>query len=446
VTVGRPAAEVPPSKDERKLPVALKKIIEMNASFGLKRLPVGFWNYLTLGQHGKHVNAAEVRDWANAGFTVTKGPDFDPKNPQQLKRMKQLLSWAQKHEIKLIVRDPRTGGKELPKALADFRDHPAVFGFHVCDEPFRVSYKGAFQHSRRLKKAAPELHPFINLGPHEPGNEDFLGFPTYADYVTATAEQGQVDFLCYDCYFQMRPGTSGWDLYFANLRLMREGSWRHGIPFWTTLLSVGHFDYRCPNVDDLRWQFHTAICSGSTGVLWFFYYMRNPHSNYRFSPVDENWEKTQTYNDLRWIQNAFHKRYGDLFLRLVPTRVTFYPEPFGGGEVFSPNDLLVKVETEHRGSRLLIGEFADLQGRRYVMVVNNSTTDNAHVILTFRDRKTQVHSWDWEGREEEGPAHPVRGHERRKTGYVVGYWLAPGQELVQRVESDELRKTKIKLD
>ena len=348
-------------------------------------------------------------------------------------------------------------GDPPPEKPTRWLDHPqvaslhsaiyaAVFGFHVCDEPFKASYKGAFEHSRRLKQAAPELHPFINLGPYEPGNEDFLGFPTYADYLDATAEQGQVDFLCYDCYFQMRPGTSGWDLYFANLRLMREGARRHGIPFWTTLLSVGHFDYRCPDHDDLRWQFHTAICSGATGVLWFFYYMRDPHGNCRFSPVDENWEKTHTYYDLRRIQTAFHQRYGDLFLRLAPTRVTFYPEPFGGGEVFTPNELLAKVETEHSASRVLIGEFADLKGRRYLTVVNNSTTDNAHVILTFPDKKTKIYAWNWQGQEEEGPASAVRGDERRKTGYVVGYWLAPGQEVVQRVDSERLRKAKVKLD
>ena len=37
-------------------------------------------------------------------------------------------------------------------------------------------------------------------------------------------------------------------------------------------------------------------------------------------------------------------------------------------------------------------------------------------------------------------------YQARKPGFVVGYWLAPGQELVQRVDSERLRKAKVKLD
>ena len=52
-------------------------------------------------------------------------------------------------------------------------------------------------------------------------------------------------------------------MYFTNLREFEAASRRHGIPYWTTLLSVGHFRYRCPREDDMRWQVSTAAAHGA---------------------------------------------------------------------------------------------------------------------------------------------------------------------------------------
>ena len=130
------------------------------------------------------------------------------------------------------------------------------------------------------------------MGRYVKGVEEWAGYTNRPDYLDMMAEYGDLDFYCYDCYEQMNPGKAGWHEHFDNLRLHREASWRNGIPFWVTMLSVGHFKFECPTYNDLRWQFNTAVCSGASGVQWFFYYMRDPHSNYRFPPVDEFWEKT----------------------------------------------------------------------------------------------------------------------------------------------------------
>ena len=295
---------------------------------------------------------------------------------------------------------------------------------------------------RTLQRSDPRAEPFINLGPSQPGNEEFIGVEKYSDYVDGAGGVAKVDLLSFDCYYQMHPGTSGWDIYYTNLREMREGGRRHGVPFWATLLSVGHFNYRCPSYDDLRWQFNTAVASGAQGVLYFFYYMRDPHGNYRFPPVDAFWEKTQTYDDLRIVHRAFHQRYGDLFLKLASTRTTFYPTPYGGGQAFTPNEVLKNVRPLGDGE-LVIGEFVDAEGRRYVMVVNNSTTDNAYVVLTFQGTKVKLYTRDWKGHERRGLDQSARSNGVREGDFRVGYWLAPGQELFQRVDSEMIRTSAI---
>ncbi|MHC4985398.1 MAG: hypothetical protein ACYTFO_04495, partial [Planctomycetota bacterium] len=254
----------------------------------------------------------------------------------------------------------------------------------------------------------------------------------------------KVDYLCFDCYHQMEPGEGGKDVYFTNLREMRQGGQRHGVPFWATVLSVGHFQYRCPSYDDLRWQFNTAIASGAQGILYFFYYMRDPHQNYRFPPVDAFWEKTETYDNLRIVHRAFHTRYGDLFLRLAPTRVTFFPEAYGGGEVFTPNELLTEVRPWHdHDGKLLIGEFVDAEGQRYVMAVNNSTTNSVYVVLGFAGQDVRLYTRDWRGHERPGADQAAHVKGWKDGTYKVGYWLAPGQEIFQRVDSEVVRTSAI---
>jgi hypothetical protein len=281
----------------------------------------------------------------------------------------------------------------------------------------------------------------MNFLPWYPGVSERVGYDTWPEYLDAAVAKADLDFLCWDCYAQMNPGLSGWDMYYKNLRLYREAAWRHGIPFWNTVLSVGHFNYRCPSFNDLRWQFNTTVASGASGVLWFFYYMREPHSNYRLSPVDEHWDRTETYYDLRRIQKSFHRQYGDLFLRLAPVRVTFAPEAFGDGDVFTPNEVVSAIDSG--GKPVLIGEFAGSAGQRYVMVVNNSTEENARVAVTFPGKDVQLHSWQWNGTEQPGHAYSADSAERTEAGVTVWHWLAPGQEAVYRVESELTRSTPV---
>jgi hypothetical protein len=91
---------------------------------------------------------------------------------------------------------------------------------------------------------------------------------------------------------------------------------------------------------------------------------------------------------------------------------------------------------------LLPGEFADLQGRRYVMLVNNSQTRSVRVAMTFPGKDVKVYSWDCSGAEVEGPAYCADTPRHTDAGLQVWHWLAPGQEAVYRVDSERIRAAK----
>ena len=426
---------------------SMRSLLSKTESFGLKKFPISFWSYTNLAQHGKYMTENEVKSWADAGFTVPQSPGFDSNDPEQKGQIKQMLGWAEKYGMKLIVTDPRgyaKGGNEgnpdenygdgIRAALKDFGNHPALFGFHVGDEPDAAFKNTFFECLRIQKELAPNLHPFANLLPHFPGIEKRAGTDTWPNYLDEYARKTNADLVAYDCYAQMKPGEEGWNDYFRNLKFHREASVRNGIPFWNTILSVGHFEYRMPNQDELRWQFYTSIAGGANGIAWFFYYMREPHGNYRMAPVDEFWNKTQGYYDLQRIQNGFHRRYGDLFNKLVSTRVCFYGRSYGNGEFFSPDSFISDITITRGINSLMIAEFIDAGGRPYVMFVNNSTDKNSCVQVSF-PKKAKIFSWDWSGKEFEGAAYCSDQPKIDADGKQLhSLWLAPGQEAVYRIE------------
>lgn len=434
------------------LPPKLKMVIAKTQSFGLGRYPISFWNLTDLASHAQYMDEAEVAEWADAGFTVPQSPTYDPANAEQKAHMLRLLDWAKKYNMKLILCTPQCYAKAGPggpggvipadyadgvrAAVKDFGSHPATFGFHVGDEPDAAMKEAFFACYRTQKEIAPQLFPYANLLPCFTYTIARAGADSWPRYLDEYAVKSRADMVGYDCYTQMNAGRSGWDPYFENLRLYREASLRNGIPFWNTILSVGHLRFRCPNLDDIRWQFNTSIASGANGISWYFYYMRAPNANYRLALVDENWERTPTYYDIRRVQKSFHRFYGDLFTRLVSTRVTFFPKPFGGGKPFTPNGLVSKITTDVRDHPILLGEFADAAGRRYVMLVNNSMTDDVYVGITFPGKDVRVFSWNWGGAEYEGGAYSAIGQSPvDDTGLTIQHSLAPGQEAVYRVQS-----------
>ncbi len=415
----------------------MKAIIKKTESFGLKPYPISIWNYVDLKVYKDHMTEADMQSLADAGVTVPQGPDFDPSDPEQKAHMLKMLDWAGKRGMKLILRDPRAMAQSDPTgkrpvdgyreraqaAINDFGKHPALLGFFVGDEG---TSEGIYECQRILKELAPSLYPFFN---HLP-----VIAPEWDKFLDKYVRLTNPDIIGYDCYMQMHftEGHRGVDAYYENLRTYREASLRHGLPFWNTALSLGHMPYRDPNLDDFRWQVNTSVAAGANGLVWFFWYAPTPGPGGGIPPIDEFWEKTQTYRDIRHVQNRFHKNYGGLFNRLVSTRVSFFPTAMGGGEAWKPNELVSAIWPAYDNNLpVLVGEFSDIDGKRYVMFVNNSQTKRDRILIKF-PLKTKLYSF---GYGSEGKETLVNDGSKSQNGYIEEWlWLAAGGETVFRVE------------
>lgn len=413
---------------------ALCSLLVLSASdFNAKldTFPIGFWNYAPVNVFTEEM----VQDWADAGVTLTMGPEFQL-TPEDAAHMRRVLDWAYARGIKVIVCDPRARAQtplppdlkqQVEGAVRSFSLHRGTFGFHVLDEPDVNQFQATCDTVRAVKAAAPNLYPFVNLLPWHPGVNSRVGYDDWQAYLDAFVKTSGIDFLCYDCYTQMNPEQTGWPMYFKNLNEFRAAAQRNGIPFWTTILSVGHFNYRCPSEDDIRWQFNTSVAYGAQGILYFFFYMRAPHENYRLSPIDEFWDRTPTFDSLKRVNKGFTKRYGRLFLDLTFQKAMQWPQPVEGCELFAADDLVREVRAE--GDKpLIVSRFADAQGRPWVALVNNSTTENAYATITFNGVNTKLFQMNWENQEGQVGAAADTDCVR------ASHWLMPGQMEVYRVE------------
>ncbi|MCY2926049.1 MAG: hypothetical protein NT031_11525, partial [Planctomycetota bacterium] len=107
---------------------------------------------------------------------------------------------------------------------------------------------------------------------------------------------------------------------------------------------------------------------------------------------------------------------------------------YGGGEAWTPNELVREIWPAYNNDLpLLIGEFVDAQGQRYVMFVNNSMTGNDRIKITF-PKNVRLFSRDWSGQEREGAASCVDTVQNTDDGQTLWHWLSPGQEAVYRVQ------------
>jgi hypothetical protein len=412
--------------------VASFLLVATNMNADLDAFPIGFWNYAPI----EVFDEAKVQEWHDAGMTLTMGPEYTA-TPENIEHMKRILDWAHARDIKVIVCDPRTRARNpLPEnfaeqvraVAADFAGHPATFGFHILDEPGEELFQPVCDAVRTAKSAAPHLQPFVNLLPWYPGVASRVGYNNWQTYLDDFLERSGMEFLCYDCYAQMNPAKAGWPMYFGNLREYGDAARRNGVPFWNTILSVGHFHYRCPSEDDIRWQFNTSIAYGAKGILYFFFYMRHPHDNYRLSPIDEFWDRTPIFESLKRTNKGFIKRYGRLFLDLKLVKAMQWPEPVEGCAPFEEDDLIKWVSADSKRP-LIVSLFEDDQGRPWVAMVNNSTEESALARLGLHGANTKAYQLNWENREQ-----PV-AVKQREDFVEVSHWLAPGQMEVYRIES-----------
>ena len=406
----------------------------------MKKFPIGFWNYTRTGQLGPK----DVHDWDDLGMTFAMSPEFAAGKSDKAD-MIALLDECEKLGIKMRICDSRVywrGASTDPgdyrarfkAAYDDFGRHPACMGFHIGDEPMDdVAFADCIAANKIQLETAPELTPFVNFLPYWNGIEkSILHTDTFEEWAERMAKDGDLKLLCYDCYVQMNPEEAGTDQYFRNLNKFSSAAKASGIPVWTTLLSVGHFRYREPSENDMRWQLNTAAACGCKGILWFFIYMRTPMSNYRKAPIDEFWERTESFGWMSRVNRHFQHRFGQFFLGSTLKKTYMLGKSYGGYPLLegSPDPLIDSVVSEH-GLPGIVSLF-DYDGGKYICIVNNTPFESGMFNVHYSKAVKKIERVDWNGLSDVKYSHHDASYSEKENETIAGDWYAPGQMQIYR--------------
>jgi len=313
--------------------------------------------------------------------------------------------------LEAMVDKPETTDAQIQEAVsalaARIGSHPAAFGVYLRDEPSAQQMPMIGRLAAALLKAMPNKLPYVNLFPNY-ANRQQLGTASYEEHLRAYLKFIKIPYLSWDNY-SLTDGEMQQSFY-DNLETVRKLTLEAKIPFWNCILATALFRHMEPSDATFNIQVYGTLAYGGRGIQYFTYYTPD-NGNYRLAAIDHYGNRTATWDILRRINNQIHA-LAPTMLKLHSTGVYHWPLSTGAG-----TPLLKDIKT---GAKLIVGEFADVNGRPYVMLVNKSLKDS----VSFR-----LETW------KEGAViyrvSPASGKEGGFGG--ESNWLAPGGGVLLRI-------------
>ena len=388
----------------------------------MNQYPIAAWYYLSLNRPPEE----KVDTWYELGLNlVTISYALEQKE-----LILRALDRAQSHNMKLILMDPRTefmvlheAGEEtyrkgVLEAIHDFGHHPAVFGFYVGDEPDALYADAAFRAVRINEELAPHLTAFLNLLPWFDWIGKRMGTHAYAPYLDRACQESNAKMLGYDCYTQMNSNTEGLEIYFNNLREHCASSKRNGTPFLSTILCAGHFRYRCPSKDDLRWQFSTSVAHGAAAVMWFHIELDPSDDNYRNAPINRFGDRTEDFAHMREVNLEFQNQMGKVMNTLRIDRCFHVGKAYGGVPLFEPFESMI------------LSSFHNAEGELFYVVCSNTPEKPTYVSLKTKE-DVMIEKCFWGNKFYPMPTlQDAVGANMGNKEQSFGFFLNPGQMIL----------------
>jgi hypothetical protein len=308
--------------------------------------------------------------------------------------------------------DPAKARENVAALVKEVRNHPAVMGYYLRDEPPADYFKGLATVADVVKELHPGAWPYINLFPNyaTPGQLATADYPAYLEQFIATCKP---PILSYDHYALTQGGGFN-EAYFTNLEQMRAVAVKHDLPFWNIIQAIGCLNFREVSAADLRFQVYTSLAYGARGIAYFCYITPSV-GNFRAGPIDQFGNQTQTW---QWMQqvNLQVGKLGPTLLQLKSDRIYHFGRSVPAGCHGPDEQSLVKAIN----GPILVGDFTHADGSRYVMCVNKDFNNNTACHPQFREPVKKLEF-----------VSPYSGQLTPYDGEQT--WLAPGQGVLLKL-------------
>ena len=327
----------------------------------------------------EHTNDKQYDYLKEAHINVV--PCIHPSLAGQADMQRRVLDLAHARGMKVMVYNPKRY-TDVKAVVADFKEHPALWGYYLKDEPRLGEFTKYGRMVRDFLKHDPDHIPFVNMLPAGPGGRrENLPWREFLQKWIDAAGADNLHYLVYDNYpfadldqytdpYVGRGRSHGHiQDYFSDLETIRQCGMANNLMTGLYLQSVGIEKYlRRPDENDLRWNVYTALAYGIKSIQWFTWWTPTgrdePFTN---AIIDPNGNKTDLYDVVKKL-NAQIKTLGPTLLELDAVEV-YHSGVVPEGTKRVPDDYFFKPANPD--DALLISHMVDSEnGRDYIMVVN----------------------------------------------------------------------------
>jgi hypothetical protein len=354
-------------------------IAPTNAS--VDKLPISIWT------PPRPLNEEAVKTVAEGNFNLYF--DYFDTTPEM---QKDILNWAEKYGIGVKIYDNRLIDADWTKpdfkermdgVLKDYKGYPALWGYHVTDEPAPWSFYNITRKNEYIRERDPGKVVFTNLFPYgiTMTSAPFFDKGTHQRYVEEFMCLCRPDMLSYDIYVLAKDmKNDNLNGFFNNIEIIRDKALKYNVPINACILSVEHGGYRDPTPEDLRWQIYNTLVYGGKGFIYFTYAHPDydPMFVYGDALLDKEGKTTHRYYAAQKL-NGEVAEMGDLLMSLTSVGVFHTGKPVATMTKPVPAENFIQLE----GGDFVLGQFLSESGDMYAMVANRLMRESQTAVLTF---------------------------------------------------------------
>jgi len=221
--------------------------------------------------------------------------------------------------VKMIINCTELG-TDPEHIVSYFKDHPAIAGYYLSDEPNSNDFPYLGEMVRRIQAVDNKHFCYINLYPNYASSKQF-GTTTYLKHVQLFLQEVPVPFLSFTYYpimtnsrvrylnrlrrivpssFYNWANTGVRSIrkrWYENLEIISDEAHKVGRPFWAFALTTAHGRYSIPTLADLRLQVYSNLAYGAQGIQYFTYWtppLANEKEDFHDGPIDINTQQKTT--------------------------------------------------------------------------------------------------------------------------------------------------------
>lgn len=338
--------------------------------------PLQIWAW-----HGVPADQAtpqRYKELGEAGFTLSFNGSPDEKTTTAM------LDAAHSAGVKLLIFMPEL--QSAPEETArKFKDHPALGGYYLRDEPGAVLFPELGEWTRRIQSVDKEHPCYVNLFPTY-GNPQQWGTPDYQTYVDKYVAEVPTPMLSFDHYPVIRTGDDPASDqlrpdYYHNLEICSKAAREAKRPLGAFVLSVAHSPYPIPTLTHLRLQAYSDLAYGAQVIQYFTYW--TPVSNvwnFHEAPISPDGKRTATYDVVKQMNGELQAVRG-VFVGSQVESLGHTGEALPAGtSAFQPAAPVKSLATEGTG---VVASVLKRENLRFLVLVNRDIHKPTTATIQF---------------------------------------------------------------